>query len=154
MQYSVIKNSIKLSNTKFFEEFVLNVLFVWKYCLFLFFYLLHSYYCMHTIHTRSHFVCISNYSQTQSDWHCWHRMAHSPKQLLFQSWRCSVRLPCTALQPLPLAFSLFFSLFLSPSPVTPLAPSPVLLLISSRGWLHALEESSSTEDYGVAAIVR
>ena len=41
-------------------------------------------------HTHTHRLCISNYSQTQGDWHNWHRMDHSLVQLLFQTSRCSI----------------------------------------------------------------
>lgn len=75
----------------------------------------------HTL-TRTRSLSISTYSQTRGDWHYWHRMVHSPVQLLFQSSRCSVLgsrlgLPLTPL-PLSLSLSLTHQLPLSPPPLS------------------------------------
>jgi len=105
----------------------------------------HTHTCSHThthalahtcslTHTHTHTQCLSNYSQTQGDSHFWHCVDRSPVQLLFQSR--SVLWPRAPSLPLLLSFH-------PPPPPSP--PPPLLLplpLSSSRGWRHALEESS------------
>lgn len=62
------------------------------YISFLFFFFLHPYplsLYQHS-HGHTHWLCISNYSRTQGNWHYWHRLDHSLVQLLFQSSRSSI----------------------------------------------------------------
>lgn len=121
---------------------------------FFFFFFLHPYplsMYQHS-HGHTHWLCISNYSRTQGNWHYWHRLDHSLVQLLFQSSRSSIfwNYATSPISP-PHTPTLSLSLSQHLSLTHPASPLLLFLLLpcSSSRWLHALEEGSSgSQDRG------
>lgn len=87
----------------------------------------HSFHTRTHTHMLTHWLRISNYSQTPGDWHYWHGLDRSLVQLPFQRLYCSIFGNYTS-SPTPL---LRLSLSLSPGISLLLS---LLSLSSSRGW--------------------
>lgn len=90
----------------------------------------HSFHTRTHTHVLTHWLRISNYSQTRGDWHYWHGLDRSVVQLLFQRLYCSIFGNYTT-SPTPLR--LCPSLTCSHSPGISLLLF-LLSLSSSRGW--------------------